>query len=52
MKARQSWQTIETIKELKEGYLSQVIHKITQLMVKYHAIVVLEDLNMGFMRGR
>lgn len=21
-------------------------------MVKYHAIVVLEDLNMGFMRGR
>lgn len=51
-KARQSWQTIETIKELKEGYLSQVIHKITQLMVKYHAIVVLENLNMGFMRGR
>ena len=52
LKARQSWQTIENIKELKEGYLSQVIHKITQLMVKYHAIVVLEDLNMGFMRSR
>lgn len=50
--ARQSWQTIENIKELKEGYLSQVIYKITQLIVKYHAIVVLEDLNMGFMRGR
>lgn len=52
MEARQSWQTIETIKELKEGYLSQVIHKISQLMVKYNAIVVLEDLNGGFMRGR
>ncbi|MDD7272934.1 MAG: type V CRISPR-associated protein Cas12a/Cpf1 [Prevotella sp.] len=52
LKARQSWQTIENIKELKEGYLSQVIHKITQLMIKYHAIVVLEDLNKGFMRGR
>lgn len=52
LKARQSWQTIENIKELKEGYLSQVIHKITQLMVKYHAVVVLEDLNKGFMRGR
>ena len=52
LKARQSWKTIENIKELKEGYLSQVVHKITQLMVKYHAIVVLEDLNMGFMRGR
>lgn len=50
--ARRSWQTIEGIKELKEGYLSQVVHKITKLMVEYHAIVVLEDLNIGFMRGR
>lgn len=52
LEARQSWQSIENIKELKEGYLSQVIHKITELMVKYNAIVVLEDLNFGFMRGR
>ena len=44
--------TIEGIKELKQGYLSQVIHKIVTLMVKYRAIVVLEDLNMGFKRGR
>jgi CRISPR-associated protein Cpf1 len=51
-KARRSWQTIETIKELKEGYLSQVIYKIAQLVVEYNAIVVLEDLNFGFMRGR
>ncbi len=51
-KARKSWQAIETIKELKEGYLSQVIHKIAQLVVEYNAIVVLEDLNFGFMRGR
>lgn len=50
--ARQSWQSIANIKELKEGYLSQVIHKISELMVKYNAIVVLEDLNTGFMRGR
>lgn len=50
--ARRSWKTIENIKELKEGYLSQVVHQIAGLMVKYHAIVVLEDLNMGFMRGR
>ena len=50
--ARRNWKTIETIKELKEGYLSQVIHKISELMVEYNAIVVLEDLNMGFMRGR
>ena len=51
-KARKSWKTIENIKELKEGYISQVVHKITQLMVEYNAIVVLEDLNFGFMRGR
>jgi CRISPR-associated protein Cpf1 len=50
--ARQSWMTIENIKELKEGYLSQVVHLISQMMVKYKAIVVMEDLNMGFKRGR
>lgn len=50
--ARQNWQTINTIKELKEGYLSQVIHLISQLMIEYNAIVVLEDLNFGFMRSR
>ena len=50
--ARQNWTTINTIKELKEGYLSQVIHVITELMIKYNAIVVLEDLNFGFKRGR
>lgn len=51
-KERKSWKTIESIKELKEGYLSQVIHRIAELMVEYNAIVVLEDLNLGFMRGR
>ena len=50
--ARRSWQTINTIKELKEGYLSQVIHVITNLIVEYNAIVVLEDLNLGFKQGR
>ena len=50
--ARRSWDTIETIKELKEGYLSQVIHIISKMMVEYNAIIVLEDLNTGFMRGR
>ena len=50
--ARQNWQEINTIKELKEGYLSLVIHKIVELMLRYNAIVVLEDLNFGFMNGR
>lgn len=50
--ARRSWETIETIKDLKEGYLSQVVHIISKMMVEYNAIIVLEDLNTGFMRGR
>lgn len=51
-KARKSWSVIENIKELKAGYLSQVVHKLAQLIIKYNAIVVLEDLNHGFKRGR
>lgn len=49
---RRNWQSIESIKELKEGYLSQVVHYITNLMVKYNAILVMEDLNSGFKRSR
>jgi CRISPR-associated protein Cpf1 len=50
--ARQDWGVIETIKELKEGYLSQVIHKLTDLMIANNAIIIMEDLNFGFKRGR
>lgn len=51
-KARKSWKTIGKIKELKEGYLSSVIHEIAQMVVKYNAIIAMEDLNYGFKRGR
>lgn len=50
--ARKNWTKIENIKELKSGYLSQVVHEISKLVVKYNAIIVLEDLNFGFKRGR
>ena len=50
--SRQSWKTIENIKDLKSGYLSAVIHEITNLMIKHNAILVMEDLNFGFKRGR
>lgn len=50
--ARKNWQTIGNIKELKEGYLSAVVHEIARLMVEHNAIVVMEDLNFGFKRGR
>ena len=50
--ARQNWNTIENIKELKNGYISQVVHKICKLVVHYDAIIVLEDLNSGFKNNR
>lgn len=50
--ARKTWSEIGNIKNLKEGYLSQVIHQITEMMIENNAIIVLEDLNFGFKRGR
>jgi CRISPR-associated protein Cpf1 len=50
--ARKNWSSIENIKNLKEGYISQAVNKITKLMVEHNAIVVMEDLNFGFKRGR
>lgn len=51
-KARKNWTSVENIKELKEGYISQVVHKICELVVKYDAVIAMEDLNFGFKHGR
>ena len=51
-KSRKSWTKIENIKELKAGYLSYLVHQISHLMIKHNAIVIFEDLNSGFKRGR
>lgn len=55
--ARMDWGEIEGIRELKAGYLSQVVHHIAQLLRRYLAqgyapMIALEDLNFGFKRGR
>ena len=50
--ARKSWKTIGNIKNLKEGYISQVVYEIVKLVEKYEAIIVMENLNVGFKRGR
>lgn len=50
--ARKNWQRIESIKELKEGYISQVVKRIADLALEHNAIIILEDLNFRFMRGR
>ncbi|MCL2031953.1 MAG: type V CRISPR-associated protein Cas12a/Cpf1 [Methanomassiliicoccaceae archaeon] len=50
--ARQSWNSIGKIKDLKEGYLAKAVHEISKMAIKYNAIVVLEDLHFGFKKGR
>ena len=50
--ARKNWKTIGTIKELKDGYISQVVRRIVDLAIANNAYVVLENLNVGFKRGR
>lgn len=52
LNARRNWSTIENIKELKQGYLSQIVHLLSKMMIENDAILVLENLNSGFMRGR
>ena len=50
--ARVNWGVIGNIKELKEGYLSNVISKIAALMVRYNAVCAMEDLSYDFIRER
>lgn len=50
--SKRSWDSVSKIATLKEGYLSCVIQEITKLMIKYNAIISLENLNMGFKRIR
>ena len=51
-KARKNWTSIENIKDIKEGYISQAVHKICQLVIKYDAVIAMEDLNAGFKNSR
>ncbi len=49
---RRNWQDVESIKDLKRGYISQVVHELVSLAIKYNAIIVMEDLNMRFKQIR
>lgn len=50
--ARKEWKEIGKIKEIKEGYLSLVIHEISKMVIKYNAIIAMEDLSYGLKKGR
>jgi len=49
---RQSWKEVDKIKDLKKGYVAAVVKKIVDLVLKYKAIVIFEDLNMRFKQIR
>lgn len=51
-KAQQDWRQQSQIKDLKKGYLSQVVGKLSRMMVENDAILVMEDLNRGFKNSR
>ncbi|MCQ2094607.1 MAG: type V CRISPR-associated protein Cas12a/Cpf1 [Bacteroidaceae bacterium] len=51
-KNRKNWKRLDDIKNLKQGYLSQVVHKLATMIIEHDAIVVLENLNGGFIRER
>ena len=50
--ARKTWGKIEAIAPIKEGYLSNVVYKLTRLMIKHNAVLVLENLNKGMKNSR
>jgi hypothetical protein len=52
MEARKNWETIGNIKNFKEGYLSQVVHEISNLVIENNALVILENLNAEFKAKR
>ena len=56
--AKKNWQIQNRIKDLKDGYISQVVHKIVNATIKENdsinpnSYIVLEDLNTEMKRGR
>lgn len=49
---RLSWNAISDIKNLKSGYLGKVVHEISELVRKYNAIVVIDNVTSKFIRSR
>lgn len=56
---RKNWQQQSNIKNLKDGYISHVVHQLTELTIKDksaainpHAYIVFEDLNSEMKRSR
>ena len=51
-KNRQNWDVVRKIKELRDGYVGHCVKRIVDLAIEHKAIIVLENLNVGFKQGR
>ena len=49
---RKSWESVESIKQLKDGYLGQVVKTLGDMMIKYDAVIAIEDMSSGFKQSR
>lgn len=47
-----NWKKVNSIKELKEGYVSQVVSKIMEIFEEYPGIIVMEDFTVDFKQKR
>lgn len=50
--SRKAWAAIDGIKELKEGFLGTVMHRVTRLMVEHNAVLCVDGLDAGFKQSR
>lgn len=49
---QKEWKEMDGIQDIKDGYLSVVVHELAKMIVANNAIIVMEDLNQGFMGSR
>lgn len=50
--SRREWKEVEGIADLKKGYISQVVRKLSDLAIENNAVIILEDLSMRFKQIR
>lgn len=50
--SRKNWEQLESIKDLKNGYMSRVVNEISEIVIQNNAVIALENLNWGFKQSR
>lgn len=50
--ASDRWQSADTVADLKTGYIANALHAITQMALRYQAVIVMESLDDRFKNDR